>query len=133
MRENLTRRNCLTAFSILILLLVLLVVGGSIVISRFVNIGPILSDGGEAEITVPDGFSINIFASGLQGPRFMAVGPDGHLYVADRINNRIIVLPDRDNAGVAYGNIVFAPGLNLPLRPVCHDGDWYVVLPGRVA
>jgi hypothetical protein len=79
MRQYLSRRNCLTAFSILVLLLVLLVVGGAFVINRFVNIGAIVSDGGEAAVQVPAGFSVNIFASGLLGPRFMAVGPDGHL------------------------------------------------------
>ena len=47
-----------------------------------------------ANITLPDGFEIEIFAEGLRGPRFMAVGPDGVLHVADRGND-----PHRGAAG----------------------------------
>ena len=133
MLENLTRRNCLFAFFGLVVLLVLLVIGGGFVISRFVNIGAILSEGGEAEVSVPAGFTVNVFASGLQGPRFMAVGPDGHLYVADRINDRIIVLPDRDGDGVADETIEFATDLNRPHSLLYHEGNWYVGVPEGIA
>jgi len=34
-------------------------------------------------ITVPEGFHLRIFAENLAGrPRFMAIGPDGHLYIS---------------------------------------------------
>ena len=132
MRQQFSRRNCLTAFGVLVLLLVMLVVGGAFVINRFVNIGAIVSDGGEAAVQVPAGFSVNIFASGLLGPRFMAVGPDGHLYVADRLNDRIIILPDRDGDGVADETLVFATGLNRPHSLTYHEGSWYVGVPAGI-
>ena len=133
MRQHLSRRNCLSAFAILVLLLVLLVIGSVFVINRFVNINPILSDGGEAAVQVPAGFTVNLFASDLQGPRFMARGPDGHLYVADRLNDRIVILPDRDGDGVADETFLFAAGLHRPHSLAYHDGSWYVGVPEGIA
>ncbi len=40
--------------------------------------------GGRAELVVPEGYAASVFAEGLAGPRFMAVSPDGTLYVAER-------------------------------------------------
>ena len=57
--------------------------------------------GGRAELSVPDGYAVNVFAEGLDGPRFMAVAPDGVLYVAERGADRVIALPDGDEDGVA--------------------------------
>ena len=55
-----------------------------------INIQGFIGSGGEAAVDVPAGFEVNIFAEGLNGPRFMAVGPDGVLYVADRANDRVV-------------------------------------------
>jgi glucose/arabinose dehydrogenase len=57
--------------------------------------------GGRAELSVPDGYEVNVFAEGLAGPRFMAVSPEGVLYVAERGADRVIALPDNDEDGVA--------------------------------
>ena len=35
-------------------------------------------------ISLPPGFEINLFADNLDDPRMMTLGPDGHIYVADR-------------------------------------------------
>ena len=85
-----------------------------------------------ATINVPDGFAVEIFAEGLSGPRFMAVGPDGVLYVADRGNDRIVALPDADGDGQADEIRVFATGLSKPHSLVYHQGDWYVGVPNGV-
>ena len=50
--------------------------------------------GGRAELEVPAGYSAGVFAEGLSGPRFMAVSPDGVLFVAERGADRIVALPD---------------------------------------
>lgn len=69
--------------------------------------------GGEATLDLPDGFASTVFAEGLSNPRFMAVGPDGTLYVAERGRDRIVALPDADGdgradeaveVGAGYGN-----------------------------
>ena len=57
--------------------------------------------GGRAELTVPDGYRASVFAEGLAGPRFMAVSPDGTLFVAERGADRVIALPDADADGRA--------------------------------
>lgn len=57
--------------------------------------------GGRADLSVPDGYAVSVFAEGLDGPRFMAVAPDGVLYVAERGADRVIALPDGDDDGVA--------------------------------
>ena len=63
---------------------------------------------GLATLTLPDGFVSQVFAEGLAGPRFMTVGSDGTLFVAERGANRIIALPDRDADGRADETIVVA-------------------------
>ena len=57
--------------------------------------------GGRAELAVPAGYSAGVFAEGLRGPRFMAVSPEGVLFVAERGADRIVALPDEDGDGVA--------------------------------
>jgi glucose/arabinose dehydrogenase len=57
--------------------------------------------GGRAELTLPDGYTANVFAEGLDGPRFMAVSRDGVLYVAERGADRVVALPDHDGDGRA--------------------------------
>jgi hypothetical protein len=41
-------------------------------------------DEASARLTVPARFAVRIFARDLDGPRLMALGPDGQLYVAAR-------------------------------------------------
>ena len=62
-----------------------------------VDAGP----GGRAELSVPAGYVADVFADGLSNPRFMAVSPDGVLFVAERGADRIVALPDADGDGVA--------------------------------
>ena len=81
-----------------------------------------------ADISLPDGFAIQVFAEGLRGPRFMAVGPDSVLYVADRGNDRIVALPDANGDGQADEIRVVAEGLNNPHNLSFHEGSWYVAV-----
>jgi len=57
--------------------------------------------GGEAQLDVPDGYSASVFAEGLSRPRFMAVSPDGVLFVAEPGADRVVALPDEDGDGSA--------------------------------
>ena len=78
-------------------------------------------------INLPPGFGISVFAQGLGGPRMMALGPDGQLYVAERGAGRIVRLPDRDGDGVADGVEVVAEGLSAPSSIAFYaDGSLYV-------
>ncbi len=116
-------------------LLLLCVVGVTAVYIQFskqVNFAGMGSGGGAANISVPPGFSVNVFAEGLSNPRFLNFGPDGQLYVADRKNGRIAILPDANNDGVADEIRTFAADLNDPHSLVFHEGAWYVGLPTGV-
>ena len=60
--------------------------------------------------TVPAGYAVAPFATGLAGPRFMAVAPDGTLLVAERGADRVVALPDRDGDGDADETVVVGTG-----------------------
>ena len=63
---------------------------------------------------LPPGFSISIFADGLQTPRVLAWDGAGNLLVSDMGNGQVVALPDRDNNGAADEKGVVADGLNNP-------------------
>jgi glucose/arabinose dehydrogenase len=79
-----------------------------------------------AEIQVPSGFHVTIFATGLNAPRFDAVGPDGTLYVADRGNGRIVALLDSRHTGRATQTVVVAAGMQDPTSLAFYHGQLYV-------
>ena len=67
-------------------------------------------------LTVPAGFTVNLFADKLQFARFMALAPNGDVFLAEpfRGAGRITVLRDADHDGVAEVRETFASGLNRP-------------------
>jgi len=84
-------------------------------------------------IKLPDGFAIRIYSQNLSGnPRFMAVGPDGHLYVSLLNAGQVVRLPDRNNDGLADGIEVIASGLNAPHGVEFFDGSLYIACTDRV-
>ncbi len=79
-------------------------------------------DQASTRLKVPAGFSLNLYASGLSNPRFMTIGPDGALYVADRGASAIVRLVDSTGSGVADQKQVVASGANLH---DVHSVEWY--------
>ncbi len=120
------RRAFLWGLGGLVLVLLLLCGGLAWLLRQQTNIRPAMGAGEAIGVTVPEGFTASIFASGLSGPRFMAVGPEGALYVADRGNNRIVALPDENGDGVADEIQVVAEDVPRPHSLVYHDGHWFV-------
>lgn len=119
----------------LMMVLLLVIVGGVWLYVRFgrqVNLVGMTGEGGVGNVRVPAGFEMGVFAEGLNGPRFIAFGPDGVLYAADRGAGRIVALPDANGDGVADEVRVFAEGLNAPHSLVFHKGSWYVGVPTGV-
>jgi glucose/arabinose dehydrogenase len=116
----------------LIAVLALLVLGAVVAAARLIpligqiNFAGARGEGGIADVQVPPGFRVNVFAQGLNGPRFLTVGPDQVLYVADRLNDRIVALPDADSDGVADEVRVFAADIPRPHSVIYHEGAWYV-------
>ena len=114
---------------------VLLVIGMGILYSSYrrqVNLAGVTAVGDETPIQLPPGFTAQIFASGLNGPRFIAFSPDGILHVADRGADRIVALPDGDGDGHADEVRVVAKNLESPHSLVFHEGDLFVGVPTGV-
>ena len=69
----------------------------------------------------PQGFAVSLFASGLTHPRFLAVAPNGDVFVTESDAGKITVLtPDGSH------RTTFASGLKEPHGIQFHDGALYV-------
>lgn len=66
------------------------------------------------DLEVIDGLEVSVYAAGLDQPRMIAFGPDGHLYVSLPRKGQVLVLPDVDRDGVADHHKVFASDLKSP-------------------
>jgi glucose/arabinose dehydrogenase len=90
-------------------------------------------DAATQRISLPDGFQIRIFANNLSGrPRFMTIGPDGHLYVTLMSGGQVVRLPDRNRDGLADGVEIIASGINLPHGIEFYNGYLYIASGDRV-
>lgn len=79
-----------------------------------------------AGLHLPSGFHATIFASSLNGPRFIAFAPDGVLYVAERSTGSIVAFPDPNHTGAATKRVVVASGLTDPTSLAFANGMLYV-------
>ena len=67
-----------------------------------------------ASLSVPPGFTVRMFASGLAGPRLLRVAPNGDIFVAETRANRIRLLRAADGAEAPSESQIFADGLDRP-------------------
>lgn len=68
-------------------------------------------------LKVPPGFEVNVFANGLERPRWLTLTPSGDILVTETRANRIRLLRDTNGDGVADVKKTFASsqnGLNIP-------------------
>lgn len=82
--------------------------------SKSPNVVPIPAN---PTLRVPERFEVNVFAEGLERPRWLALTPRGDVLVTETGQNRITLLGDRNGDGVAEVNQTFATaenGLNQP-------------------
>lgn len=56
-----------------------------------------------AKLTVPEGFTVSVFARDLVNPRMLAFSPDGVLYATRRSVGDVVMLKDADGDGRADG------------------------------
>jgi len=69
----------------------------------------------EAQLQLPPGFEIHTFAEGgFKRPRWMALAPNGDVFVADDQAGAIIILRDTHGVGTASERFTFATDLNQP-------------------
>ena len=67
-----------------------------------------------AKPQVPAGFTIELFAEGLSGPRIIRTAPNGDIFVAETRAGRIRILRAADGAAKPGVNEIFATGLRDP-------------------
>ncbi len=81
---------------------------------------------GAALPQVPEGFAVNVFANGLTDARWLAVAPNGDVFLAEANAGKITVLRDADGDGVAELRETFVEGLSRPHGMAFRDGALYV-------
>ncbi|MDQ6695383.1 MAG: PQQ-dependent sugar dehydrogenase [Chloroflexota bacterium] len=81
---------------------------------------------GEANLQVPPGFQVNVYARGLEGPRLMAVDPNGTVYVAEQSNGRVSALPDANHDGKADARLTVGDGFDGPNSVEVYSGTLIV-------
>jgi glucose/arabinose dehydrogenase len=86
----------------------------------------IVSPPADFQPQVPAGFKVSVFARGFSQPRWLAVAPDGDLFVADSAIGEVVVLRDPRRQGSAQSREIFADHLKLPFGIAFHDGYVYV-------
>jgi len=80
-----------------------------------------------AKLSVPKGFKVNVYAEGgFTYPRWMALAPNGDVFVADSRANTIVVLRDKNKDGVAEERFVWSNKLAQPFGMAFHK-DWFYV------
>lgn len=90
-------------------------------------------------LSLPQGFSISIYADGLDDARSLAVAEDGTLFVGtrgnmgqDAVGKVYAILPDGNGDGRGDEVVTLAEGLNYPNGVALHEGDLYVAEIGRI-
>lgn len=82
----------------------------------------------DARLNLPPGFKISTFAEkgDFKRPRWMALAPNGDVFVADHTANSVFILRDTDGDGVAETRFTFASNLNLPFGMAFWRDYFYV-------
>jgi len=79
-----------------------------------------------AQLQVPAGFSVSIYADNLQAPRTMMYSPNGDLFVAQSRAGSVVIMRDTNNDGEPDARYVYAQGLAGVFGMAFHDGYLYL-------
>ena len=74
----------------------------------------------------PPGFKVSVYAEGLTSARFLAVAPNGDVFLSERLGSKIILLRDSNGDGKADQRFTFIEGLRNPSGVKFHEGYVYV-------
>lgn len=95
------------------------------------NTVEIVTQPATGKLTVPAGFKIELFASGLNAPRLVRTAPNGDLFIAETRAGKIRVLRAADGATKPSHNEIFAEGLRGPFGiafyPLGANPQWVYV------
>jgi glucose/arabinose dehydrogenase/cytochrome c2 len=79
-----------------------------------VNFPRLIDKPADAKLQLPPGFTIDVFATGLNGPRELKVAPNGDIFVSETQAGRISVMRPSEDGTKAARVTPFAQGLVLP-------------------
>ncbi|HEY5610329.1 MAG TPA: PQQ-dependent sugar dehydrogenase, partial [Thermoanaerobaculia bacterium] len=91
-----------------------------------VNPPTVMQQPADVSLTLPPRFSIEAFATGFERPRWMALAPNGDVFVSDAKAGSVVILRDADRDGVAETRFTFAENLMQPFGLAFHDASLYV-------
>jgi Raf kinase inhibitor-like YbhB/YbcL family protein len=80
-----------------------------------------------AQLRVPDGFAVSVFARGLGNTRILAVAPNGNVYVTRRDEGDVLLLKDEDRDGRADGPATVVAHFAGTHGLAVHAGRLYVI------
>ncbi|MGH9431477.1 MAG: PQQ-dependent sugar dehydrogenase [Terriglobia bacterium] len=80
----------------------------------------------------PQGFTVSLFANGFKEPRWLAVAPNGDVFVSDTSAGKVYVLGDPGNGQKSNSRAVFAAGLKEPFGIAFHADYVYVADTNKV-
>ena len=83
------------------------------------------SDDKVKNLVIPDGFTISIFADGLQSPRQLTETKDGFIIVGSKNGDKVLALFDKDKDGFAEEKYIIASDLKNPTGVTYHNGNLY--------
>jgi glucose/arabinose dehydrogenase len=75
---------------------------------------------------VPSGFQVSVYAKDFKVPRFLAVAPNGDIFVADTGAGQVVILRDPAHGAGTPQKELFAENLNRPFGIAFHDEFVYV-------
>jgi glucose/arabinose dehydrogenase len=76
---------------------------------------------------LPPGFKVSVLAGAFEGPRWLAVAPNGDVFISDSAAGKILMLHlPADPNGVPVSPEIFAEHLNLPFGIALHGDHVYV-------
>jgi glucose/arabinose dehydrogenase len=79
-----------------------------------------------AQLQLPQGFAIDVFASELENPRMLAVGPDGSVYVSRPMRNDVVRLIDSDGDGRSDATSTAVSGIAGVHGLAIHEGQIFL-------
>ncbi len=83
-------------------------------------------------IKLPPGFHIDIYASGINGARSLAIGQRGTIFVGSRTEGKVYAIQDNNSDFRADRYSTIASGLNSPNGVAFRNGALYVAEIGRI-
>ncbi|MGE5814016.1 MAG: PQQ-dependent sugar dehydrogenase [Acidobacteriota bacterium] len=85
-----------------------------------------------SQIKLPPGFTIEVYATGVDNARQMAISPSGILFVGSRSAGKVYAIVDSDKDNRADRVVTIASGLSMPSGIAFRDGSLYVAEISRV-